>query len=73
MRAPDDDMYSDEFEEHGPIHEGATQILLTLSLAVWSCIWGGIWLFSGIFVALHFREGRRQPASSSLGLYEDDL
>ena len=73
MMAPYDDAYSDRYEEHGPIYEGVTRVLLTLSLAIWSCIWGGIWLLSGLYVALHFREDRRGAAPSAPDFREDDL
>jgi hypothetical protein len=57
-------MDSHEFVQHSRLHDGVTGVLLTLILAVWSCLWGAIWLLSGLYVALHFREEQhRGPAA----------
>jgi len=74
MNAPYDDRYSVEFEDRSPAYEGLImRFLLTVSLTLWACIWGGIWLLSGLYVALHFRDDHRRPAVAAPGLYEEDL
>jgi len=56
---PFSDAYGERIDERGGVLETVTEGLLFLSLTLWAIFWGGIWLLSGLFVALHIREDFR--------------
>ncbi len=64
MTPPFSDAYGEGVDEPSGVLESITEALLFLSLTLWAVFWGAIWLFSGLFVALHLRD---EPRADSEG------
>lgn len=50
------DIVRDEVEESNGWSDAISAVLLVISVVVWMCFWGAVWLSSLVFVALHLRE-----------------
>ena len=60
MMSPYSDRYADDLDESsGGVVQTIGSALLTISVTLWACMWGAIWLLSGIVVALHFHDDVR--------------
>jgi len=55
------DFVSDEVEEQSAWHDGISAVLLGLSVLIWTCFWGAVWLSSLLYVALHHGDEHPSP------------
>jgi hypothetical protein len=47
------DILPDEGEERSGWNDAISAVLLVISVLVWTCFWGVVWLSSLVYVALH--------------------
>jgi len=50
------DILPDEAEERGGWYDAISAVLLVISVVVWMCFWGAVWLSSLAYVAIHVRD-----------------